>query len=787
MNKDNNIIFPFNSNWKFFKYELGPKPFMPSEKEDFILSHAQLLEEITLPHIPKIEDKVIMWQWQGDCIYSKNFTAPDEWKDKKVFLRFEAVMNVAEVSVNGKHLLTHLGGYLPFTVDISKALNFSKENTILVEVDNWDNSTTGPKPLHLLDFNYYGGIYRDVKLIVKDPLYITDAIKENKTASGGILVTYPKVEQEETLVNVKTHIRNEHKRPQSFRVKQDLYFKETLVASTISDKIKLDAQDDVQISQDIKVIQPTLWSPQNPNLYSLKVQIIQHDTIKDEEEITIGIRHIELRKEGCWINGNKTFLRGVNRHQEYPFTGYAIGPNADYRDAKKIKEAGFDYVRFAHYSQSNEFLQACNELGILVITPILGWQYFNNTDEFKEHSYQSCRDMIRRDRNHPCILAWESSINETEMPPEFMEVMHKIVHEEHPSNQTYSAGWKPGFWDIFLQSRQDKLGGHGYTEPNQPYIVSEYGDWEYYAANEGLKQDDWSEILPEETSSRQYLTHGENRLRQQTLNVEEAHNDNFNTAAFADGYWVMFDYNRGYARDIQGSGLMSIDRIPKFAYYFYKSQRSPRETSTLYDCGPMVYIASWWTEEANLDVRVFSNAERVELFLNGISLGVQKPDRTKNLAHPPFIFTIDEFEKGTLHAMAYIKGEVVAEHAVITPEEPKSLELFFDKSGKSLQAGVNDVVFVYAKIMDKNNMVVPENGLEVEFTTEGDLEILNTEKIITEAGIATAVIRIGESIENASVSANATFIVSQTVVLKDEKQVYDLVGKVSNKHLSLQQ
>lgn len=769
--KKKNDTYSFNNDWQFFRYEQAPKPAILRDKTEH-LNHL-IWEEVNLPHTARIEEKVVLWQWQGDCVYRKKFEAPKAWKNKKVFIRFEAVMNVAEIFMNGKHLLTHLGGYLPFTVDISTELNFSEENTILVEVDNWDNSITGPKPLHLLDFNYYGGIYRGVKLIVKDRLYITDAIKENKKASGGILVTYPEVEEKKALVKVQTHIRNEHKTKCALKIKQELYYKKEPVTSVVSNEIELSADSHAQIPQNIEVKHPKLWSLENPNLYKLKTQVIQNDTVIDEEEIVIGIRHIQLKKEGCWINGKKTFLRGVNRHQEYPFVGYAIGPNADYRDAKKIKEAGFDYVRLSHYPQSNEFMQACNELGVLVIDAILGWQYFNDTPEFKEQLYQMCRDMIRRVRNHPCVLAWEASVNETEMPSEFIKNMHNIVHKELPSNQTYSAGWKPNMWDVFLQSRQDKLGGHGYEEPNQPYIVSEYGDWEYYAANEGLKQDDWSEILPAETNSRQFLKDGENRLRQQTLNLEEAHSDNLSTAAFADGYWVMFDYNRGYARNLEGSGIMSIDRVPKFSYYFYKSQRSPKENSTRYDCGPMVFIASWWTEDANLDIRVFSNADTVELFLNSRSLGVQKPDKTKNIAHPPFTFKLNKFEKGTLHAVAYIDKKKVAEHKVITPEEPQSLDLVFDKSGKALQAGVNDIVFVHAKIIDKNNVVVPINGLEVEFITKGDLEVLNTSKIITEAGIATAVIRIGKSLDNAGISANATFIVSQTINLNDEKAVFN--------------
>ena len=188
-----------------------------------------------------------------------------------------------------------------------------------------------------------------------------------------------------------------------------------------------------------------------------------------------------------------------------------------------------------------------------------------------------------------------------------------------------------------MQARQHRL--QHYSTPNQPYIVSEYGDWEYYAQNAGLNQDAWEGLKEEERTSRQLLNSGEKRLLQQALNLQEAHNDNFTVPAFADGYWVMFDYNRGYADDIESSGIMSLYRQPKYSYYFFQSQRSPEEVDNRYTSGPMVFIASDWQADSRPTVRVFSNAEQVKLYLNDTLIAQQTPDTdalSSHLAHPPF-------------------------------------------------------------------------------------------------------------------------------------------------------
>lgn len=723
----------FNDNWQF----------VISDNDVTSTTAKPNWEPVSLPHNPFIATKVMDGQWQGICWYKKTFTLSKEQKGKRLLFHFEGAMHASEFWVNGTKVASHLGGYLPVVFDFTEVANFKGTNEILVRLDNHDNVTSGPKPMKNLDFNMFGGLYRDAHLIVKNPVHISNPILANKVAGGGIFVTYPKVTKEAAVVAVKTNIQNLGKRKKKVNLVQELWKDEQLIASTTSEVTSISKKEDKDIVSELSVESPLLWSPQTPNLYSLKTKLISKGELLDEEITRIGIRTIKIEKEAFYINGEKMFLRGVNRHQEYPYVGYALSNAAQYRDAVKIKEAGFDYVRLSHYPQSKAFMHACDELGLVVIDAILGWQFYKDTPEFKAHQYKASRDLVRRDRNHPSVIAWELSLNESRMTNDFIDELVKIGHEEYPGDQCYVAGWKPYGYDIYLQARQHRL--KHYHTPTTPYVVSEYGDWEYYAMNAGLNQDSWGNLLQADRSSRQLLSDGEVRLLQQASNIQEAHNDNFNTPAFADGYWVMYDYNRGYSPDLEASGIMSIDRLPKYSYYFYQSQRDASEVSDLYESGPMVHIASEWTKDSPLKVRVFSNCDAVELFLNGNSLGMQKPDTTanaKNLAHPPFTFAIPAFEKGELLAKAYVDGKQVSSHSVRTPETPASIELEVDYSGRKGVSNSNDVLFVYAKLLDANGTVVPENDVAIQFSIEG-AELMSPEIVTTEAGIASAMIRVG--------------------------------------------
>jgi len=736
------LLKDFNKDWKF-------KIHTTDNNSDFHLPKTDVKnwESIHLPHSAKIEPLLVNNQWQGICWYRKDFPVSNEYENKKMFLEFEGAMNFSEFWINGKKITSHQGGYLPVVIDITDHVTIGSTNTIAVRLDNTDNLVTGPKPLKRLDFNMYGGLYRKVNFTTKNNVYISNPTLANKVAGGGIFITYPKVSKSVSDVHIKTHVVNESEGNQKVQLVNEVYFKEQLIKTkTINKTIK--KGHDITLENDLTIQKPNLWSPKNPNLYVLKTSLLVDNKVVDNQSTKFGIRSFTFKKNQLYINGEKTFLRGVNRHQEYPFIGYALSDNAQYRDAKKIKESGFDYIRLSHYPHSPAFMDACDELGIVVIDAIMGWQYYGDNDAFRNYCYQSAKNLIRRDRNHPCVLAWETSLNETKMPTFFMQKLDAIVHAEYPGKNVYSCGWMNEVYDIYLQARQHRILHHyDLDEINKkPYSVSEYGDWEYFSTNAGFNQDRKKFKKNERllTCSRQLREAGEKQLLQQAHNLQESHNDNLSTPAYSDSYWVMYDYNRGYHNSIESSGVSDIFRIPKFGYYFYKSQRDITEDK-------VIKIASYWTPKSNTTIKVFSNAETVKLFLNEKLIAEQKPDTdsiSNHLNHPPFTFNLDKFTPGVLKAVGIVNGKEIMKTEIKTPESPVALKLWIDESGKKPEANVNDVVFAYIAAVDKNGTIIPTFSDNIDITITGDAKVMNYKKIVkAEAGIATVLLQIGDAKE----------------------------------------
>ena len=744
-----------NQNWKFKKLAAEEKD---ADYQSINFNDSNW-ERVSLPHTANLEPVLVNDQWQGICWYRQKVKVLQKLENKKVFLEWEGAMSTAQVYINGQLVTTHSGGYLPINIDATPYLKYGKDNVIAIRLDNRDNPLTGPKPLKILDFNMYGGLYRKHNVTIKDKLYISHPNLARKVASGGLFITTPEVSQSTATVYVQAHVINEYDANQNAVIKHTILYKGTEV-SQVETKLKpkrknrrIKVYKDLEVTSSLTVDKPNLWHPKHPHLYHLKTEVLVDGKVVDSQIDRFGIRHFEFKGMDLYINDKKTFLRGTNRHQEYPFVGYALSDNAQYRDAKKIKDAGFDYIRLSHYPQSPAFMDACDELGLVTAAAIAGWQYYIDDDRFRDYCYHSTRQLVRRDRNHPSVLLWEASLNETAMPEYFMEMLHTIVHQEFPGDNVYTTGWKDHAYDVFFQARQHRiLHKDDDYKHTKPYAVSEYGDWEYYSNNAGLNQDKLNKTKRYEMSSRQRRGYGEKRLLQQLYNLQESHNDNFKTPAFADSYWVMYDYNRGYHPDIEFSGVSDIFRIPKFSYYFYKSQRAPSEETVL-------NIATYWTEKSPTDVKVLSNCDEVALYLNDRLIAKQRPDTDKNSTHipqPPFTFNLGIFEKGTLKAVGFINGKEVAETIVKSPEKATKLKVWLDESGKKPQAGVNDVVFVYIAVVDNNGTVIPDFEGTIEVVVNGDIEIMNVGEVQAEAGIATALIRIGATNGKFEVAAKSS-------------------------------
>ncbi len=756
-----------NEDWEFIK---------DSGTENIKSLKPEAWQKVNLPHTAHIEPVIKTQQeWQGICIYRKYLNFGERDADKHIALQFDAAMQRADVYLNDKHIFKHVGGYLPFYIDISKEIKYGQSNELIIELDNRDDAGIPPgKALNALDFNYYSGIYRNVWLVKKEQLHISNAIAANRKAAGGILLHYTNVSENSATMNVQTDVENASDSNQQFKVRVTFQnHKDKKLYQNISAIQNLQSGKSAKISQQISINQPKLWSPESPYLYQVKIELVQGSKVSDREIIRTGVRSILLRGKKLYLNGQLYRLRGTNRHQEYPYIGNALSDNAQYRDAKKIKEAGFNFVRLSHYPQSTAFLNACDELGILVMNSIPGWQFFGK-EEFVKNSLQDVRDMVRRDRNHSSVIFWEASLNESGMSKSYMKQAHSTVKEELPFSDTYTAGWKDDVYDIFIPARQHAKAPDYWKKysKDKPILISEYGDWEYYAHNAGFNQKEYKDLQSDERTSRQLRKDGQKRLLQQATNFQEAHNDNLYGNFLGDANWLMFDYKRGYAMDIESSGIMDIMRLPKFAYWFYKSQKSFTGKISE-DNKPVLFIANYWQQKTDTMVKIYSNCDEVALYINGKLINRQKPDKDNisvNLKHPPFTFQVDRYEKGNLTAIGYINGKKIAKAIQNTAGKPDQIVLEADYSGKPLQSGKNDVLFVYAHVKDINGNTVYDARDDISFKVEsGDAEIIGEKTWHAEAGIATVLIKAGSQPGKIKITASSNSLKSASLDIKTIK------------------
>ncbi|MGA7339261.1 MAG: glycoside hydrolase family 2 TIM barrel-domain containing protein [Terracidiphilus sp.] len=746
------IVLGMNQDWQFFRprassISVAGDSGLPPNDADW--------KPAALPHTVRLEPRDVSGgrNYQGVCWYRRPFAARTEWRGRIVYLKFQGAMQVADVWLNQVHLITHYGGYLPFTIDISRAIRFNKENLLVVRLDNSDNPQVPPgKPQSELDFCYFGGLYRSVHLEILEPLHITDPILADRVGAGGILVTYPAVAEDESTIQVQTEVANESDVRRECTLAQVLMGPEGNVAGTATQTLSMEARAVHAITQKIQVRNVKLWRPENPQLYWLHTSVSAAGRVTDDQKTRIGIRSIQFdRDRGLLINGRPFFSLGANRHQDHPYVGCALPPSAHYRDAYKLREAGFTSFR-SHYPQDPSFMDACDELGILAIVSNPGWQFVGD-DVFKRRAYQDAREMIRRDRNRPSVVIWEAALNESDNSSVAAD-LYRIVHQELPCPECYTAGDPirrkvEGFngWDI-------EYVGNPHTKPGRPSWVREWGD----------QVDNWTDQQGRVRVSRSW---GEGPMLVQAsahmLSMDRICLSEFKPAG-AD-LWAGIDAFRGYHHQPFQGAPLDLFRLPKFDYYMFQSQRPPFANAKRPGSGPMVFIANFATFYSPLSVIVFSNCEQVRLTQNGTLIATQEPDAGYRIPHPPFTFKVGEFSNtrsmlfgnpttqsgivqpvGQLLAEGLIGGKVMASHTVQSPGVPTEIIVRLDACGVDPVADGADWVRVYAHICDARGTTHPFSDDLVTFTVEGEGSIIGDETIYAnpvraEAGIATALVR----------------------------------------------
>ena len=730
-------VYSMNPAWRFHKGAMeGAETKEFNDKDWTVVSLPDGIE-----YLPTEASGCI--NYQGEVWYRKHFTPDAALKGKKLFLHFEAIMGKSKVFVNGKLLTEHFGGYLPVIADVTDVLDWNGDNVIAVWADNSDDPSYPPgKAQDVLDYTYFGGIYRDCWLIAHNNVFITDPNYENEVAGGGLFVAFGKVSDALAEVQLKIHVRNATKNPFSGRVEYMLLQPDGTEVARLSDKIQVKVGRATTVSDRMPVKQPMLWTPSTPTLYNLLVRVLDKEgNVIDGYRRRIGIRSIEFKgKDGFFLNGRPYGkpLIGANRHQDFAVVGNAVANSIHWRDAKKLKDVGMEIIRNAHCPQDPAFMDACDELGLFVIVNTPGWQFWNDAPEFAQRVYSDIRNVVRRDRNHPSVWLWEPILNETWYPADFAKNPRDIVDAEYPYPYCYSGSDSEARghenFPVYFAHPANMQDASKEIDPTKTYFTREWGD----------NVDDWSS---HNSPSRVARNWGEQPMRVQAQHYACPY---YPVTSYDVLYkqspqhvggclWHSFDHQRGYHPDPFYGGLMDVFRQPKYSYYMFMAQRPAVKNDRNAGSGPMVYIAHEMTPFSGKDVTVYSNCDEVRLTFNkGGKTYTYKKDKNRPGMPSPVItfpdvydFMVDKAFSRTqkqddvyLLAEGLIDGKVVATHKVVPARRPEKILLWMDNEGTDLKADGSDFVTVVAAVADKNGNIKRLNNYNIRFSIEGEGRLL---------------------------------------------------------------
>lgn len=594
---------------------------------------------VDLPHTWNAQDALSGKQdyYRGAGVYEKVLPVSADWKGKRLFLRFEGVNTVAHLFVNDAYLGEHRGGYGAFVFEITDVVNYDADNKLMVRVSN--ALDLGIMPL-VGDFNFYGGIYRDVHLLVTDEACISPL----DYASSGVYLIQKKVTKEHADVEAKVLLSNiTSNKPVDVCVK---ILNEDKVVLEKSQKLDLTIADCIPVSLDFSIKNPRLWNgKKDPFMYKAEITLLRDGQVIDQVVQPLGLRfyHVDAEK-GFFLNGEHLKLHGVCRHQDRAEIGNALRNNHHREDLDIMLEMGVNAIRLSHYPQSKTFHDMLDEAGIIswAEIPFIGPggyldRGFVNSPSFRENGKEQLKELIRQHYNHPSICFW-GLYNELKTygdnPVEYVSELHQLAHEEDPTRITTAASFLEDSNE--LNKTTDLIAWNKYygwyggspehlgrwadkahiAFPQYKIGISEYGA----GASIYHQQDS---LIPGDASG---WWHPENW---QTY----YHMENWKVIAERDFIWGsflwnMFDFGAAHRTEgdrpgINDKGIVTFDRkVKKDAFYFYKANWNKKE--------PFVYIANRrHTErtEEKTTIVVFTNQLEVELFVNGASQGIKKTNQ----------------------------------------------------------------------------------------------------------------------------------------------------------------
>ena len=699
--------------------------------------------------------------YQMVCGYRKTLELGPELAGKHLFLQFDGAAHIATVYVNGKEVGSHRTGYTGFRVEITDAVTLGAENIVAVKLDTTENPEIPPFGF-VIDYLTYGGLYREVWLDVKEKSYIEDLYITTPTLTT--LKIKPTLRNADGCILLVELLKGEH-----LLVKK---------AFTVSGTITIDCP----------MVKP--WDTVHPVRYTCRVSLLKIGRVLDVQEHKVGFRTAEFQADGFYLNGVKTFLRGLNRHQCWPYVGYAVPEGLQREDARILKEElSCNAVRTSHYPQSHFFLDECDRLGLLVFTEIPGWQHIGG-ENWKQQAVENTREMVLQYRNHPSIVLWGVRINESQDCDELYKLTNAVARELDPSRATSGVR--------FIEK------SHLLED------VYSYNDFSHTGKNPGCKPK--KAVMKEEGKTLIISEHNGHMFPTKSFDTWERRQDHalrhmrVQNDAAADGDhagcfgWCMFDYathkDFGSGDRICYHGVMDAFRNPKLAAYAYASQG---DASPVLAVGSSMDIGDYPGGMVG-DIAVFTNADTVSLYKNGSFVTELTPGDWKGLPHGPMwlddtvgclLETQEGFDKkkaellrqclltiqrkglagmapADIAKMGYAMvryglkyedavglygkyignwggeatvwrlkaekdGEVVATY---TCKPSAKLHLEVKASHVALREGdTYDMASVRVRILDENGNIAPYAQLPVEFILEGDAELVGPHVVTAEGGM----------------------------------------------------
>lgn len=751
------VIYNFNQGWRFYRGDVQGAEALNFDDRQW--------EVVCAPHTAMLVPNEASGcrNYQGVVWYRKHFTVPADMKGKNVTVYFEAIMGKQNIYVNGKLVKENKGGYLPIIVNLSEAdVKAGDDCLIAVMADNSDDKTYPPgKKQTALDFAYHGGIYRDVWLIGKSPIAITDPNEMNQVAGGGIFLHYDNISEKSAEVFINVNVKRDS--PLTLPMREGAITAEVVakiktaegkLLKTLKQKISLKNGEDKTALLSTTLKNPHLWSPEDPYLYPIEITVTSGGK-SDGGIIKSGIRKAEFRgKDGFWLNGKPYGqLIGGNRHQDFALVGNAMPNSQQWRDAKRLKDAGMNIIRAAHYPQDPSFMDALDELGIFIIVPTPGWQYWNKDEYWAELVHENTRQIIRRDRNHPSVLMWEPILNETRYPEDFALKALQITREEFPypgrpvaAADMNSAGVKDNY-DV-LYGWPDDVTGPVTTGSQQPTITFKpqtepLPDKCIFTREFGEMVDDW---YAHNCLNRAARGWGEKPMLTAALSLADTYGTmRHGQRQFIGGcQWHPFDHQRGYHPDPYFGGIYDAFRQKKYAFEMFKSQ-IPADKSLSSNNAPSLFIAHEMTPFSDQDVVVFSNCDSVRLsFLEGDrQMTLPVVHDPNGLPSAPVVFPHfwdfweareysykkRDWQHVSLLAEGIIDGKVVVTEKKMPSRRSTKIRLYADEMGKQLVADGSDFIVVVAEITDDNGNVRRLAKDQIVFTVEGEGRIIGNASI----------------------------------------------------------